>query len=70
MVNFFRKARVEKVHIEGLARTKDDIIKDAVSDLFSASDFQDVLVKAHKVINISKLRGEKHKLMCCFAGTS
>lgn len=40
---------MEKVHVEGLARTKDDIIKDAVHDLFLASDFQDVLVKAHKV---------------------
>lgn len=43
------KARVEKVHVEGLARTKDDIIQDAVRDLFLATDFQDVLVKAHKV---------------------
>lgn len=50
MLSFcFVKARVEKIHVEGLARTKDDIIQDAVRDLFSATDFQDVLVKAHKV---------------------
>lgn len=39
------------MHVEGLARTKDDIVQDAVRDLFSATDFQDVLVKAHKVFN-------------------
>lgn len=44
---------MEKVHVEGLARTKDDIIQDAVRDLFSAKDFQDVLVKAHKVSSIT-----------------
>lgn len=33
-------ARVERVHVEGLARTKDDIVQDAVRDLFCATDFQ------------------------------
>lgn len=37
------------MHINGLARTKDDIVEDAVKDLFQAQDFQDVLVRANKV---------------------
>ncbi|KAF2904629.1 hypothetical protein ILUMI_01545 [Ignelater luminosus] len=43
------QARVDRIHVSGLARTKDDIVEDAVKDLFTASDFQDVLLKAHKV---------------------
>ncbi|CAH0549617.1 unnamed protein product [Brassicogethes aeneus] len=42
------RARVDKIHIDGLARTKDDIIEDCIRDLFKASDFQDVLLKAHR----------------------
>lgn len=43
------KARVDRIHINGLGRTKDDIVQDAVKDLFAAEDFQEVLLKAHKV---------------------
>jgi outer membrane protein insertion porin family len=43
------KARVDKIHVDGLARTKDDIIEDCIRDLFKATDFQDVLLKAHRV---------------------
>ncbi|KAK4878105.1 hypothetical protein RN001_010611 [Aquatica leii] len=43
------KARVDRVHVNGLARTKNDIIQDVVKDLFAANDFQDVLLKAQKV---------------------
>ncbi|XP_046742356.1 sorting and assembly machinery component 50 homolog isoform X2 [Diprion similis] len=43
------RARVDKVHIDGLVRTKDDIIKAQVTELFKAKDFQDVIVRAHKV---------------------
>lgn len=43
------KARVDKVKIEGLGRTKDDILTDKVQDLFKATDFQEVIVGAHKV---------------------
>ncbi|KAJ3652126.1 hypothetical protein Zmor_018119 [Zophobas morio] len=42
------KARVDKIHVDGLARTKDDIIEDCIRDLFKATDFQDVLLKAHR----------------------
>lgn len=45
------RARVDRVHINGLARTKDDYVKGAVQDLFQAIDFQDVLLKAHTVRN-------------------
>ncbi|KAF5284155.1 hypothetical protein FQR65_LT00155 [Abscondita terminalis] len=43
------KARVDRVHVNGLARTKNDFIQDVVKELFSASDFQDVLLKAQEV---------------------
>ncbi|KYB27071.1 sorting and assembly machinery component 50 homolog [Tribolium castaneum] len=42
------KARVDKIHVDGLARTKDDIIEDCIRDLFKAADFQDVLLRAHR----------------------
>ncbi|XP_019869907.1 sorting and assembly machinery component 50 homolog [Aethina tumida] len=42
------KARVDKIHIDGLARTKDDIVEDCIRDLFKATDFQDVLLRAHR----------------------
>ncbi|XP_071441957.1 sorting and assembly machinery component 50 homolog A [Hetaerina americana] len=43
------KARVDKVKIEGLGRTKDDLLTDKVRELFQAQDFQEVLLGAHKV---------------------
>ncbi|XP_066596091.1 sorting and assembly machinery component 50 homolog B [Prorops nasuta] len=43
------KVRVDKVHIDGLKRTKDDIVKAQVTELFNAHDFQDVVLKAHNV---------------------
>ncbi|XP_072379227.1 sorting and assembly machinery component 50 homolog isoform X2 [Diabrotica undecimpunctata] len=42
------KARVDKIHVDGLSRTKNDIIEDCIKELFKAKDFQDVLLKAHK----------------------
>lgn len=52
------KARVDRIHIDGLGRTKDDIIKAQVSELFKAHDFQEVFVRAHKV------RGKLEALGC------
>lgn len=52
------KARVDKVHVDGLVRTKDDIVKAQVTELFKANDFQDVIVRAHKV------RGKLEALGC------
>ncbi|CAH0404388.1 unnamed protein product [Chilo suppressalis] len=43
------RARVDRVHVDGLNRTKDDIIKSTVNDLFQATDFEDVIMRAHKV---------------------
>ncbi|XP_072948573.1 sorting and assembly machinery component 50 homolog A [Epargyreus clarus] len=43
------RARVDRVHVDGLSRTKDDIIRNTVDDLFHATDFEDVIVRAHKV---------------------
>ncbi|XP_069685589.1 sorting and assembly machinery component 50 homolog isoform X1 [Periplaneta americana] len=52
------KARVDKIYVDGLCRTKDDIIIDTVKDLFKAKDFQEVIVGAHKV------RGKLEGLGC------
>ncbi|KAI5640052.1 surface antigen domain-containing protein [Phthorimaea operculella] len=43
------RARVDRVHVAGLVRTKDDILKSTVDDLFHATDFEDVIFRAHKV---------------------
>ncbi|XP_046382393.1 sorting and assembly machinery component 50 homolog B [Ischnura elegans] len=43
------KARVDKVRIEGLGRTKDDLLTNKVQELFKAQDFQEVILGAHKV---------------------
>ncbi|XP_030762179.1 sorting and assembly machinery component 50 homolog [Sitophilus oryzae] len=39
---------VDKINVDGLTRTKDDIIEDCIKDLFQAQHFQEVLLKAHK----------------------
>jgi outer membrane protein insertion porin family len=49
---------VDKIHVDGLCRTKDDIIIATVKDLFQAKDFQDVIVGAQKV------RGKLEGLGC------
>ncbi|XP_034828126.1 sorting and assembly machinery component 50 homolog [Maniola hyperantus] len=43
------RARVDRVHVDGLSRTKDDIIRSTVDDLFHATHFEDVILRAHKV---------------------
>uniref|UniRef100_A0A6M2CZL0 Putative sorting and assembly machinery component 50 ovary overexpressed n=1 Tax=Rhipicephalus microplus TaxID=6941 RepID=A0A6M2CZL0_RHIMP len=43
------EARVDTVFIDGVVRTKDDILKKAVNDLFNAKDFQDVILKTRYV---------------------
>lgn len=52
------QARVDKICVDGLSRTKDDIIIATVRDLFQAKDFQEVLLGAHKV------RGKLEGLGC------
>ncbi|XP_026480677.1 sorting and assembly machinery component 50 homolog A isoform X2 [Ctenocephalides felis] len=51
-------ARVDRINIEGLGRTKDDIVEQSVKELFKARNFQDVMAKAHKV------RGRLDSLGC------
>lgn len=43
------KARVDKVHVDGLSRTKDDIVRHTIADLFEATNFEDVMIRAQKV---------------------
>ncbi|KAK6633716.1 hypothetical protein RUM44_004323 [Polyplax serrata] len=52
------EARVDKINIEGLQRTKNDIVVETVEELFHSQDFQEVIVNAHKV------RGKLEKLGC------
>ncbi|XP_071809301.1 sorting and assembly machinery component 50 homolog B-like [Asterias amurensis] len=40
------KVKVEKVHIEGLGRTKDDMVTKHVNQLFKAQTFKDVILKS------------------------
>lgn len=40
---------MDKINVDGLARTKNDIVEDCIRELFKAKDFQDVLIKAHRV---------------------
>jgi len=42
------RARVDKIHVDGLGRTKEDIIARSLEDLFTAEDFQQVVLKAHE----------------------
>ncbi|XP_066144222.1 sorting and assembly machinery component 50 homolog B [Euwallacea fornicatus] len=49
-------ARVDRITIDGLGRTKDDIVEDCIKELFKAKDFQEVLLKAHKArVNLDEL---------------
>ncbi|XP_012170427.1 sorting and assembly machinery component 50 homolog isoform X3 [Bombus terrestris] len=43
------KAKVDRIHVDGLRRTKDDIIKAQVTELFKAEDFYDIILRAYKV---------------------
>lgn len=52
------KARVDHIHIDGLERTKDDIVVEAVHNLFKAKDFQEVVFGAQEV------RGKLESLGC------
>lgn len=38
------QAHVQRVHVDGLARTKDDIVINTVRDVFTAQDFYSVCV--------------------------
>ncbi|EEB19878.1 sorting and assembly machinery sam50 protein, putative [Pediculus humanus corporis] len=54
----YLESEVDKINIEGLQRTKDDVVVETVQDLFKAKDFQEVIINAHKV------RGKLEKLGC------
>ncbi|XP_018012367.1 sorting and assembly machinery component 50 homolog A [Hyalella azteca] len=42
------KAQVQRVHVAGIGRTKEDIIISSVKDVFSANNFQSVVLKIHE----------------------
>ncbi|XP_046639172.1 sorting and assembly machinery component 50 homolog [Daphnia pulicaria] len=52
------KALVEKVYVDGLGRTKDDLVIKTVRELFEAGDFQQVVLKSQEV------RSKLEKLGC------
>lgn len=41
--------RVDNIHIQGLGRTKDDFVTQAVDDLFKANTFNEMVFKASEV---------------------
>ena len=41
---FVFQALVQKINVEGLGRTKDDIVIKSVKDVFEANDFQSVSI--------------------------
>lgn len=43
------KALVEKINVEGLGRTKDDLVIKTIKELFEAKDFQQVVLKSQEV---------------------
>lgn len=43
------RARVDKVHVDGLKRTKDDIVTSQITELFKAKNFKDVFLNTLKV---------------------
>ncbi|GAB6019430.1 hypothetical protein CHUAL_001011 [Chamberlinius hualienensis] len=45
------KAKVDRVHIDGLGRTKDDFIIATVKELFNAQDFKQVILGVNEVRN-------------------
>lgn len=48
-IDLHQYARVDKIHIDGLKRTKDDIIKAQVNELFAAKDFYNIIEQSQKV---------------------
>ncbi|XP_034935710.1 sorting and assembly machinery component 50 homolog [Chelonus insularis] len=58
-IDLFQPVRVDKIHIDGLKRTKDDIIKAQVHDLFKAKDF-------HQVIDHTQRVRSKLEALGCF----
>lgn len=43
------KTRVDAIHIDGIDRTKDDVLVSMVRHLFDANNFEQVVVRAHYV---------------------
>lgn len=39
---------MDKIHIDGLCRTKDDYVKSAITDLFKSKDFQEVVLRSQE----------------------
>ncbi|XP_011496069.1 PREDICTED: sorting and assembly machinery component 50 homolog A [Ceratosolen solmsi marchali] len=44
------KTRVDKIHIDGVNRTKHDILTSQVKELFGAKNFEDVIFNSYKVL--------------------
>ena len=52
------KARVVSVSVDGVVRTKNDVITETVKDLFTVEDFQDLVLTSQNV------RGKLQDLGC------
>ena len=52
------RAKVVSVSVDGLNRTKNDVVMDTVKDLFSVGDFEELVLKSQQV------RGKLQDLGC------
>lgn len=44
------QARVDRINVDGLGRTKDDIVLEAVGDLFKVSNFEEVSFISYEIV--------------------
>ena len=51
------KTRVDSIHIDGIGRTKDDVLVPMVKHLFDANNFEEVVIRGHKVRRQLELLG-------------
>ncbi|XP_037070529.1 sorting and assembly machinery component 50 homolog [Pollicipes pollicipes] len=51
MLDHFKtiQARIDKVHVDGVGRTRDDLVQDSVQPLFEAANFEEVITRSHEV---------------------
>ena len=42
------QARIDKVHVDGVGRTKDDLVQATVQPMFEAATLEDVITRTHE----------------------
>jgi len=51
MLDHFKtiQARIDRIHVDGVARTKDDLVQSSIKPLFEAANFEEVITRSHEV---------------------